>query len=110
MFELVWKIIEPNGNQPIKMKSFSTEEKRQDFIDTMYQQPGFVVVSINDADSHTVSDFTPGMRVRILKATHYDRLGKTGTVKRTLKGRKQVHILLDDGSDYLSFAWNLQIL
>ena len=110
MFELAWKIIEPNGNQPIKMKSFSTEEKRQDFIDTMYQQPGFVVVSINDADSHTVNDFTPGMRVRILKATHHDRLGKTGTVKRTLKGRKQVHIHLDDGSDYLSFAWNLQIL
>ena len=36
MFELAWKIIEPNGNQPIKMKSFSTEEKRQDFIDTIH--------------------------------------------------------------------------
>ena len=71
MFELAWKIIEPNGNQPIKMKSFSTEEKRQDFIDTMSQRPGFVVVSINDADSHTVSDFTPAMRFTALPVVSF---------------------------------------
>lgn len=111
MFELAWKVMEPYGDQSIKLKAFRTSERRQDFIDTMYQDtPGFQVVSMNSADSHTVYDFERGTRVKILKAKYLDRIGKTGTVARVMKGSRQVYIYLDDGNNYLSYAWNLQIL
>lgn len=66
MFELAWKEIHPNGNQPIRQKSFRTAERRQDFIDSFPDGDiRFEITSMSAEDSHTISDFHTGMRVNL---------------------------------------------
>lgn len=110
MYELVWKEILSDGNKPIRHKSFRTEERRADFINRMAESgTSFEITSMNSADSHTLSDFQIGMRVRIEKALHADYIGRIGTVIKTVKRDTTVKIRFDDGTEYRSFAWNLEI-
>ncbi len=110
MFELAWKEIHPNGNQPIRMKSFRTEERRQDFIDSFPEgENRYEITSMNTADNHTLEDFHNGMRVEIERALHPEYIGRTGTVQKTVKRNKTVWIQLDDGKYYGAFPWNLKL-
>lgn len=110
MFELAWKEIHPNGNQPIHVKSFRTEERRQDFIDSFPEGSiRYQVTSMSTADSHTLEDFQAGMRVQIESALHPGYIGKTGTVQKTVKRNKMVWLLLEDGTRFGAFPWNLEI-
>ena len=108
MFALTWKEIQPNGNQPIHLKSFRTEDARTDFIDTLYDSgQRFEITSMNTAGDPTLEDFLPGMRVRVSKSLHTRFIGKTGTVIKTIKKRQMVLLRLDDGDSYCGWPWNL---
>lgn len=111
MFELAWKEIHPNGNQPIHQKSFRTAERRQDFIDSFPDGDiRFEITSMSAEDSHTISDFHSGMRVRIKNASlHPENIGKAGVVEKTVKRDSMVWIKLESGQRYGAFAWNLEI-
>ncbi len=110
MYELTWKEIHPNGNQPIRMKSFRTEERRQDFIDSFPEGDiRYEITSMSKADSHTLEDFQIGMRVQIEHALHLEVVGLTGTVRKTVKRRKLVMLQMDNGRSYASYPWNLRI-
>lgn len=110
MYAMSWKEIQPCGSQPIRVKTFSTEERRQDFIDTLTASGArFEITSLSTADSHTLSDFQRGMRVKIEKALHTEFIGMTGTVEKTVKKDNMVCVRLDDGKHYRAFAWNLGI-
>ena len=109
MYAMAWKEIQPNGNQPIKVKTFSTEEKRQKFIDRLNASGiRFQITSLSAENSRTVSDFRCGMRVRIEKALHTEYIGREGVVDRTVKKDSTVCVRFEDGTRYRSFAWNLE--
>ena len=109
MYAMAWKEIQPNGNQPIKVKTFSTEEKRQKFIDRLNASGiRFQITSWSSENSHAVSDFQVGMRVRIEKALHTEFIGREGIVDRTVKKDSTVCVRFDNGDRYRSFAWNLE--
>ena len=110
MYAMSWKEIQPNGNQPIRVKTFRTEERRQDFIDNLTASGvNFLITSLSTADSRTLSDFQRGMRVKIEKALHPEFIGMTGTVDKTVKKDNMVCVTLDNGKRYRAFAWNLDI-
>ena len=110
MYAMAWKEILSNGNQPIKVKTFSSEEQRQKFIDGLTASGvRFQITSRGSENSHTVSDFQTGMRVRIEKALHTEFIGKEGTVEKTVKKDSTVCVRLDNGERYRSFAWNLEL-
>ncbi len=110
MYAMSWKEIQPNGSQPIRVKTFSTEERRQDFIDGLTASgTRFQITSLSTADSHTLSDFQHGMRVRIENALHTEFIGMEGTVVKTVKKDNMVCVKLDNGKSYRAFAWNLDV-
>ncbi len=110
MYAMAWKEIQPNGSQPIRVKTFRTEERRQDFIDTLTADGvHYLITSMSTADSHTLSDFHRGMRVKIEKALHPELIGMEGTVDKTVKKDSMVCVTLDNGNHYRAFAWNLGI-
>ena len=110
MYAMSWREIKPNGSQHIQVKTFSSEKRRQDFIDGMTANgSSFQITSLSTADSHELSDFQEGMRVRIEKALHTELIGKEGTVTKTVKKDSMVCIKLDNGGSYRAFAWNLEL-
>lgn len=108
MFALAWKEIRENGNQPIQMKSFRTEDARADFIDTLRENgTRFEITSQSAAGDLTLEDFRPGLRATIRKSLHPEYIGRTGTVVKTIKRSHMVLLRLDDGSAYYAWPWNL---
>lgn len=108
MLALAWKESQPYGSSPIKVKTFPTEKKRADFIQSLTEQSvRFEITSMSTSDSHMLTDFQAGMRVRIINALHTNMIGMEGTVIRTIKCRHTVSLQLDNGGTYGSFPWNL---
>ncbi len=63
--------------------------------------------------TNQLSDFTKGMRVRIINTrfeNHRSYIGKTGTVLQAVKRSGLVKIILDDGDQYAAFPYNLERL
>ncbi len=110
MYAMAWKEIQLGGNQPIKVKTFFSEEQRQKFIDGLTASGiRFQITSRSSENSHMVSDFQIGMRVRIEKALHTEFIDKEGIVEKTVKKDSTVCVRLDNGERYRSFAWNLEL-
>ena len=110
MYYASWREAEPGGDR-YHDKGFATEERRQDFFDTLTAcGTRYEILSQSTADSHELSDFKPGMRVFIRNALHRQHIGHEATVERTVKRRHMVCLKFDLGGTYDSYPWNLDIL
>lgn len=108
MYGVSWKEIQSNGNQPIRMKTFATEERRQAFLDDLTASGAHIeILSLGAAE---LADFKPGVRVKIEKALHTEFIGKTGTVVKAVKKTWTVWVEFDEGGTYGSYAWNLRAI
>ena len=93
------------------MKQFRTEDARADFIDTLRDNGvSFQITSMNSAGDPELQDFRKGMRVKIHISLHRTLCGQEGTVLRTVRRSGMVLVMLDSGTDYYAWPWNLKQL
>ena len=111
MFAVAWKETLSNGSQPIRMKQFRTEDARADFIDTLRENGvSFQITSMNSAGDPELQDFRKGMRVKIHISLHRTLCGQEGAVLRTVRRSGMVLVMLDSGTEYYAWPWNLKQL
>ena len=111
MYAVAWKETLSNGSQPIRMKQFRTEDARADFIDTLRDNGvSFQITSMNIAGDPELQDFRKGMRVKIHISIHRSLCGQEGTVLRAVRRSGMVLVMLDSGTEYYAWPWNLKQL